>query len=280
MQSADNSPRSPVPDAVHGQEGVLELGAHNHPARDILGVNIASFRRADAVSAIDDAIGRRTCQPVAFANANLLHQASETPALRTALQEFLILNDGVGADIASRILFGRRFADNLNGTDFIPHYLGKARRPLRIFLLGARPDVAARAARSVQEAFPRHTIAGVAHGYFRDSEQDDLIATIRAARADLLLVAMGNPRQELWLARHLPATGCAVGVGVGALFDFLAGEVVRAPLALRRLRLEWLWRLAQEPRRLFRRYCVETPSFLGRVMQQRQTMQRRRRARI
>jgi UDP-N-acetyl-D-mannosaminuronic acid transferase (WecB/TagA/CpsF family) len=84
----------------------------------------------------------------------------------------------------------------------------------------------------------------------------------------VLLVAMGNPKQELFIKDHLAATGCALGIGVGALFDFLAGDVPRAPLSVQHWRLEWVYRLLQEPRRLARRYLVGNPLFLMRILGQ------------
>jgi alpha-1,3-mannosyltransferase len=99
-------------------------------------------------------------------------------------------------------------------------------------------------------------------------EVEGVVAEIRRAHADVLLVAMGNLEQEVWLADHLAATGCVLGFGVGGLFDFVAGVVPRAPAWVRALRLEWLYRLAQEPRRLWRRYLVGMPVFLFRVARQ------------
>ena len=94
------------------------------------------------------------------------------------------------------------------------------------------------------------------------------MAKILASRADVLLVAMGNPRQEFWLADHLPSTGCRLGIGVGGLFDFLSGDVARAPVWVRAARLEWCYRLMREPRRLWRRYILGNPIFLMRVLGQ------------
>jgi alpha-1,3-mannosyltransferase len=95
-----------------------------------------------------------------------------------------------------------------------------------------------------------------------------VIETIRNARADVLLVAMGNLEQELWLTDHLAETGCVLGFGVGGLFDFMAGAVPRAPQWVRAAHLEWLYRMAQEPRRLWRRYLLGMPIFLLRVVGQ------------
>jgi exopolysaccharide biosynthesis WecB/TagA/CpsF family protein len=136
-------------------------------------------------------------------------------------------------------------------------------------LLGGRPGVAERAAERFAQRYPAHRFGVLGHGYFAPEEEPALLARLAQERPDLLLVAFGNPRQELWIARHLDRSHCSVAVGVGALLDFTAGEVVRAPELLRRLRLEWLFRLAQEPRRLWRRYVVGNPAFLLRVLRAR-----------
>src|SRR5690606_1181318 len=141
----------------------------------------------------------------------------------------ILFNDGIGVDIASWLLFGRRFPENLNGTDFVPRYLRGTPHSLRIFLLGARPGVAERAARALAREMPQHSCVGCRNGYMEPDEGQDVIDEIRRARADVLLVAMGNLKQEVWLADHFAATGCILGFGVGGLFDFVAGVVPRAP---------------------------------------------------
>jgi len=108
-------------------------------------------------------------------------------------------------------------------------------------------------------------VAGTHHGYLTSESTNEVVASIRAAKADVVVVAMGNPTQEYWLAANLDATGARIGIGVGAFLDFAAGRVARAPGLLRRARLEWLWRLAIEPRRLWRRYVVGNPLFLFRA---------------
>ena len=94
---------------------------------------------------------------------------------------------------------------------------------------------------------PRHTVVGCRHGHFDRGETSEIVELIRYSKADVLLVAMGNPKQELFIHEHLAGTGCRLGIGVGALFDFLAGDVPRAPLWVQRWRLEWVYRLLQEP---------------------------------
>ena len=99
-------------------------------------------------------------------------------------------------------------------------------------------------------------------------DSSKVVAAIRASSADVILVAMGNPQQELWLADNLKATGSQLGFGVGALFDFVSGHPPRAPICVRTARLEWLYRLVHEPRRMTRRYLVGIPLFLFRIFKQ------------
>ena len=165
----------------------------------------------------------------AFANVNLLNLASRNERVRDVLCRSVVINDGIGVDIASRFLFGSPFPENLNGTDFIPRYLQTTRHHYRIFLLGGRPSVAKRANEYFAKQYPRHCIVGCHHGYFSAADSVKIIDMIKASNAEIILVGMGNPQQELWIADNLQATGCRLAFGVGALFDFVTGNARRAP---------------------------------------------------
>ncbi|WKW51612.1 WecB/TagA/CpsF family glycosyltransferase [Rhodomicrobium lacus] len=238
-------------------------------SRTLLGVDFAVCARNEAVARIDGALDDRRQLKLAFANAHTLNLANEREDFRQALSRFLVLNDGLGVDIASRIKFGSFFPENLNGTDFVPHYLNATRHALRIFFLGGAPGVAEAAAKRLVAAGSRHDIAGCCHGYQDAPATDHILAGIRASRADLVLVAMGNPLQELWIDRHAEATSAPLLMGVGALFDFVSGRVPRAPRWVRASRVEWLYRLSHDPRRLGRRYIVGNWQFLHRVARER-----------
>ncbi|HWV41603.1 WecB/TagA/CpsF family glycosyltransferase [Pseudorhodoplanes sp.] len=231
-----------------------------------VGVGVSTFN--DAARLLDRRFEDGKPAAVVFASAHTLNTTVANDEVRTALRKSIVFNDGIGVDIASRLLFGKWFPENLNGTDFVPDYLRHTRHRYRIFFLGARPGIAERAAARLLEASPRHELAGCYHGYLGDADTADITARIRESRADLLLVAMGNPGQELWLMNHLAETGCHFGFAVGGLFDFMAGAVPRAPQWARTLRMEWLYRVAQEPRRLGSRYFIGMPLFLLRVGRQ------------
>jgi alpha-1,3-mannosyltransferase len=236
--------------------------------RSILDVSVQVRTRSEVVGQLDSQFDKNVPTIVAFANANCLNVAYADARVRVALREAVVLNDGIGVDLASKLLFGAQFPENLNGTDFIPYYLQRTRHHFRVCLLGGRPGVANRAAEVLARTCPRHKIVGCRDGYFPRSEDALAAQAIRAAGADIVLIAMGNPDQELWLRNNLAATGCRLGFAVGAAFDFMTGDVQRAPLWVRTARLEWFYRLAREPRRLWRRYLLGNPMFIMRVLGQ------------
>jgi exopolysaccharide biosynthesis WecB/TagA/CpsF family protein len=245
--------------------------------RDIGGIGIAVLTKPAALAELSDAMATGRHVKLAFCNANLVNVAAGDPALLRRLSSFLVVADGIGVDIGSWLLYGSHFPANLNGTDFIPALFAAEARSLRIGLIGGRPGVADSAAERLRRQYPRHAFNVVSHGYFGPSEEAALLAGLRAAPPDLLLVAFGNPVQESWIADKLGPQHCAVAAGVGALFDFFAGEVPRAPEAIRRGRLEWVYRLWREPRRLWRRYILGNPVFLLRLLRQRAFAGRSRR---
>jgi exopolysaccharide biosynthesis WecB/TagA/CpsF family protein len=231
-------------------------------------VRIALLERAEALRSAKLAIAEGSHLKLAFANAHVVNLAATDKRFARALDSFLILADGIGVDIGARILAGRSFPANLNGTDFIPALLASVEAPLKVGLVGARPGVAERAIAGFQAIAPIHSYTSFSHGYFAPSDEPALLARLAAERPDILLVAFGNPRQETWIADRIDARHCSIVAGVGALFDFMAGEAPRAPAWMRELRLEWAFRLAHEPIRLWRRYLLGNPAFLLRVIGQ------------
>ncbi len=241
-------------------------------ALDCLGVAVARLCWEESLAWVLDRLGRpagqERCSSVFIVNAHTLNIAHGDPATRDVLNSAtLVLNDGVGLDLYARIQGRRRFAYNFNGTDLIPRLLGECSQrgiPLSVFLYGARPGRAEAAGRWMSSRYPGVKVVGQVDGYQPDEAA--VVATINAAHPDLLLVALGNPLQEQWIARNAGNLDARIAVGVGALFDYLSGSVPRAPAVLRALRLEWLFRLLLEPRRMFHRYVIGNPLFLWRAL--------------
>lgn len=235
------------------------------PMRDIMGISVAVLRAEQAIVELDNRIGNRNVSVVAFLNANLSNLAADDPELSDALRRSLILNDGVGIDIASRMLKGEKFPDNLNGTDFIPRFLSETSHALRVYLIGARTEAVEGALEKLRSVNPKHIFVGARNGYFSTQERVEVLETIRGLNPDVVLIALGNPLQEKFADQYIRDMGCTLAICVGGLFDFMSEQAVRAPLWIRRLRSEWLYRLYQDPKRLWKRYLLGNPVFMLRV---------------
>lgn len=207
----------------------------------------------EAVSMLVDTLGKRIPKVVAFVNMHTFNLATRLPDLNKALTHATVFNDGVGIDVASLILFGQKFPDNLNGTDLTPALLSSLIAPTKLFLVGSPPGVAELAGMALEAKFPLVEIVGVHHGYFNNDESGSLVQRICQSGAELILLGMGNPRQEIWAAEVVQETGGVI-LCVGAFLDFASGRVRRAPRLVRTLRVEWLYRLFLEPSRLTSRY--------------------------
>lgn len=230
---------------------------------NLAGIDVVSARK-DQV--LDHLLARNILRKqtlVSFFNSNFFVQSFRNQLNFNSRDDFLFLNDGLAANLASRIYSGTSFADNLNGTDLIPSLLRRLPAGTRIFLFGARPEVVAKTAERVEQDYDV-TVCGYLDGYgIGGKEAADYIAK---RQPDVVLVALGNPLQEKWMAEFGKLTGASLTFGVGALFDFMSGETPRAPELIRTLRLEWLFRMAREPRRLTKRYTVEMGYFFWLIL--------------
>ena len=227
-------------------------------------VRLGGFRICDTTSAVlgrllRGRIRRRARTTVFFANANLVITCQHLLPAAGREPGLFIVNDGIAMALAARARRGFAFRDNLNGTDFVPRLLREAPAGTRLFLFGAAADSVAEAAR-VFAALPQMEVVGFLDGYC-DLAAAAIVDRINAAAPDIVLVALGNPRQEEWILANRGAVSAPLVMGVGALFDFTAGKAARAPELLRRLRLEWSYRLYREPARLWKRYTIDTGRF-------------------
>ena len=179
-----------------------------------------------------------------------------------------LLPDGIGVALAGKMT-GQELMANLNGTDLIPELLKEAaERGRSVFLFGGTPGTAQKAAENLGKKIPGLRIAGTRDGYAEAQSDAEVVSHINESGADILLVALGVPMQELWIHRNSPYLNAQLTMGVGAALDFFAGKVKRAPAIVRKAKCEWVWRLAQEPRRLAKRYLQGNFSFLARAAKQ------------
>lgn len=250
-------------------DSVSNLTRQSHAWRDILGISVAIMSMEEALALLESRLAARAFLPLAFLNANNANIANRDAELKRAFCKFLVLADGVGVDMASLALHGQMFPANLNGTDLVPRLLRRIKTPLKVALIGARRDVADCARDAFQAMCPQHTVTVISDGYFSAADEPGILSQLEAERPDVLLVAMGVPRQELWIAENIGAGHCTVPIAVGALFDIFTGAVPRAPRWMLALRIEWLYRLWREPKRLWRRYIIGNPVFLASVIKAR-----------
>jgi N-acetylglucosaminyldiphosphoundecaprenol N-acetyl-beta-D-mannosaminyltransferase len=252
-----------IPAALYGGGGTSYAPDRIH----LLGITIDNLTMDEAV---DHIVGRSSNAgdpaQICFVNADCVNIAARRADYMSLLRTgVLVLGDGIGIKIAGRIL-NTNIRQNVNGTDLFPRLCAALEQEkLGLFLLGGAPGVANQVAAWAKENYPGIVISGAHHGFFSEAEESGVLETIRQSGAAVLLVAFGAPKQDLWISRNLIATQVRVAVGVGGLFDFYSGRIPRAPVWMRELALEWIYRFIQEPRRMWRRYFVGNAVFLYRV---------------
>jgi len=243
--------------------GSLTQAAASASSLCILGCRVDRVDAGAAVARIEQQIAQGTPAQVVTLGAEMANLAHDDDRYREVLNSAaLVVPDTIGIVLASRWI-GTPLPERVAGIDLIERLCAlAAQRGLPIFLLGGAPGIASAAGLALEQRHPGLVIAGVESGYFRDEASGPVIERIRNSGARLVLVGLGFPRQEYWIHDHLAELGPAVCIGVGGSFDVISGRLARAPLAVRRVGLEWLYRLLHEPRRLWRRYARYNPRFV------------------
>lgn len=232
----------------------------------VLGLPVDPLPLDGATDVVAKAIAeRREPLQIVTMNAEMAMQAQADPELGAIIRGCgLVTPDGAGVVWAVKRQTGRGIA-KVAGVDLLKAIAARgAREGWSLYLLGAQPGVAQAAADQLVATNPGLRIAGVRDGYFQPDDEPAIVAAIREARPDVLLVALGVPRQEKWIKRFAAELGVPVAMGVGGSFDVFAGRVQRAPVIFQRLQLEWFYRLIQEPWR-FKRMSATLPAFVKEV---------------
>lgn len=229
----------------------------------VLGVRIDDVTFAETLEALAAFVEEGTARQIVTVNTEYLMAAWRDPDFAELLRHSALnVPDSIGVIWAARWL-GHPLHERVTGSDGIYRIAGLcARRGFRLFLLGAGPGVAERVAESLVARYPELVVCGTYAGSPGVQEEDAITRRIRQARADVLLVAYGHSPQEKWIARNLPRTGAAVGMGVGGAFDFVAGVQRRAPAWMRRAGLEWFYRLIHQPWRWRRMLALPQVAWL------------------
>lgn len=233
------------------------------PVHHLFGVRIDAARMSDVVRLCDDTIQKSNRLLIGVVNAAKMVKMHDDAVLRRAvLNAHVILADGMSVVWACRAL-RRPLPERVAGIDLMTSLLQLAHdRGYRVYLLGAEEAVLREVERRVAAEFPNARIVGARNGYFKPEEDEQVAREISAARPDILFVGITSPRKELFLADQAGTINVPVCHGVGGSFDVMAGKVSRAPKIWQRLGLEWLYRVKQEPGRLWKRYLVTNAAFV------------------
>ncbi|MCI6098394.1 MAG: WecB/TagA/CpsF family glycosyltransferase [Selenomonadaceae bacterium] len=232
---------------------------------EILGVNVNSLTMAQAVEAVQQFIAEKKVALVATANAEMLMRSTQDEELKDILnQADLVVPDGAGTVWAAGHL-GEPMPERVAGFDLAQELMREApARGDRIYFFGSAPGVADKAKDKAEELYPGIQVVGTRNGFFTEADEPGIIAEIKAARPDILLAALGVPKQEKWLKKHMQELQVPVSIGVGGTLDVMAGVMERAPLWMQKAKLEWLFRGLKQPSRAGR--LLALPKFVLKVV--------------
>lgn len=231
---------------------------------DILDVPVDSLTMAEAVGLVGKFLGEDGVHAVYTPNAEIIMAAQRDPGLLDILKSAdMVAADGAGVVLASRIL-KRGVPEKVSGVDLVREcFKAFSNENTGFFLFGGKSGVAEKAAENMKRDYPGITVSGCMNGYFTEEEEDGIIGTINSSGADILIVGLGAPKQEKWIAKNRVRLKVKVCMGVGGAIDIFAGTVALAPEIFRRNGLEWLFRLYKQPSRAKR--MLDLPRFMVRV---------------
>ncbi len=238
---------------------------------EILGVKVDAVTMAQAVERVTNLIAAGKPSIVATANAEMLLRATHDDELKTILNAAnLVVPDGAGTVWAAHHL-GKFMPERVAGFDLVQELMKIApAHDFKFFLFGSAPGIADKAKSKAEMLYPGIKIVGTRNGYFTADDEPEIISQIKNSRTDVLLAALGVPKQEKWLFAHMNELKIPVSIGVGGTFDVMAGVVKRAPLWMQKARLEWLFRAMLQPSRAGR--LLALPKFVLKVHKQKKAL--------
>jgi len=235
---------------------------------NLFGLEFDNLKMTDAVNVTKEIVASNAKETVFFVNPDCLNKIfKDTGYFEVLKSADYVYPDGIGINIACKMI-KNPLKENVNGTDMLPFLCRMcAEHDYGMYLLGGKPEVAEKMAAKLKTQYDNLRIVGGADGFFdHETQSRQIIDQINAAKPDILLVAFGAPMQEKWISKYKDAIDCKVFMGVGGLFDFYSGNIRRAPKWMREMGLEWVYRLLQEPGRMWKRYIVGNPLFIFRVL--------------
>lgn len=228
-----------------------------------LGVDVTPYNYEEIITDLRERMKAGQQSTIIAVNPEKVMAAEKNEELRQLINSATYqIADGVGILLASKMK-GGKISSRVTGVDMMDRLIRFAEEENhKVFLYGAKEEVVTAAKQKLEEKYPRLVISGYENGYEKD--QDKIVKNINASEAELLFVAMGSPKQELWIRENMGKLNVKVFQGVGGSFDVFSGKVQRAPLLFRKLGIEWLYRLLKEPKRFKRQLAL--PKFLARIL--------------
>ena len=233
----------------------------SYKTHEIMNIPVAAISMTQAVAICKSYIEKSGSYIIATANAEMIMRAQEDKDLKKVLcNADLVVADGAGVLWAGEV-FGTPFPERVTGADLMQELMVQAvEYDWPIYFLGGAPGVAANAAACFEAKYKKNPVVGIHDGFFDEEEESAIIQEIRNSQAKLLFVGMGVPKQEKWIYEHKQELGNLIAIGVGGVFDVMAGHLKRAPLWMQKHRLEWAYRLFLQPSRITR--MVALPKFM------------------
>lgn len=235
---------------------------------ELLGAPVDCVSMEQAVEWVEELLATNKASSVIAVNPEKVMKAVREPALLQQLHAAsLLIPDGIGVVLGVRLL-GLGKIERVPGAELMPRLCERAaQKGYKVFLFGGSPSVNELATAKLRAQYDGIKIVGSRHGYIRDDEMPTLIDELNALSPDLMFIALGSPRQEMWMTKYLPMVNVKVCQGVGGTFDVIAGRVHRAPLIFRTMHLEWFYRLLAQPSRILRQAAL--PLFALHILRKR-----------
>ncbi len=231
---------------------------------EMMGCQIDNLSMEETLQVIEDFIKSGLPHQHVVVNVDKLVKANRDEELRHIINECALINvDGMPVVWASRLL-GKALKERVTGVDLFEALMHRAaEKGWRIYLLGAREEVVSKVKQDYEQKYPGLMVTGYRNGYWKQKEEAEVVENIKAAKADILFVAINSPKKEHFLGRYQAEMKIPFAMGVGGTFDVASGNIKRAPLWMRKSGLEWFYRFLQEPRRMFKRYFIDDMAFFG-----------------
>ena len=229
---------------------------------NFLGIEIDPLTMEETLDRVSEIVDKREITQHVVINVAKLVYTQKDAKLKNIINSCGLINvDGAGVILGAKFL-GIKFPERVTGIDLMQNLVAySSEKEYKIYFLGAKEEVVSKIVNDYKKIYPNLNIAGYRNGYFSSEEEDKVAEDIKNSGADILFVAMGSPKKEIFINKFIQKMQVPFVMGVGGSFDVVSGKIKRAPLWMQKLYLEWFFRLIQEPKRMWKRYLVTNTKF-------------------